>query len=103
MEQFIVDFVKHLRNADFKISNDNISHFFLMLSKEDILIDSNEDLLMLLKICFCKNKKEYSILEKVFYVFFDELKIRQQVENLKNDKEKFKEIRNSYFALLRES
>ena len=90
MEQFIVDFIKHLRNAEFKISNENINHFFLMLSKEDILIDSIEDLLMLLKICFCKNKKEYFILEKIFYDFFDELKMKKQVENLKNDREKFK-------------
>lgn len=54
---YMTGFAGYLNDNGYEVTQDKISHF-LSLKNEEIDFTKEEDILPLMKVCFCRNKKE---------------------------------------------
>ena len=60
---YMTGFAGYLNDNGYEVTQDKISHF-LSLKNEEIDFTKEEDILPLMKVCFCRNKKEAGTLHK---------------------------------------
>ena len=61
-------FAGYLNDNGYEVTQDKISHF-LSLKNEEIDFTKEEDILPLMKVCFCRNKKEAGTFSDYFHQY----------------------------------
>ena len=64
----MTEFAGYLNNNGYEVTQDKISHF-LSLKNEEIDFTKEEDILPLMKLCFCRNKKEAGTFSDYFHQY----------------------------------
>lgn len=65
---YMTGFAGYLNDNGYEVTQDKISHF-LSLKNEEIDFTKEEDILPLMKVCFCRNKKEAGTFSDYFHQY----------------------------------
>ena len=84
---YMTGFAGYLNNNGYEVTQDKISHF-LSLKNEEIDFTKEEDILPLMKLCFCRNKKEAGTFSDYFHQY-----IKSIADHMQRKKNGYKKSR----------